>query len=181
MATTERDLTTEPRDLAAWKRTIPAHIRERFEVLDGRLMEKDVALPRHGRMILQVYAAVARQAPGLDLTTDVIVVLPDPETGGKQECHPDLAGVHRTNPVPFGEVAYQGVPDLVVEVTSRSTRDWDRGRKAEIYAGAGVRHYWLADPRAGTVEALRLDAATRGYQRVWERPLDAVEVPQELR
>ena len=37
-------------------------------------------------------------------------------------------------------------PDFVLEVTSRSTRAEDRGRKREVYAGLGVAEYWLFDP-----------------------------------
>ena len=37
-------------------------------------------------------------------------------------------------------------PDFVLEVTSRSTRKEDLGRKREIYASLGVREYWLFDP-----------------------------------
>ena len=39
-------------------------------------------------------------------------------------------------------------PDFVVEVTSRSTRREDRGRKREVYARLGVSEYILYDPRA---------------------------------
>ena len=37
-------------------------------------------------------------------------------------------------------------PDFVLEVTSRSTRTVDRGRKREIYASLGVREYFMFDP-----------------------------------
>ena len=37
-------------------------------------------------------------------------------------------------------------PDFVLEVTSRSTRTVDRGRKRNIYASLGVREYWMFDP-----------------------------------
>ena len=39
-------------------------------------------------------------------------------------------------------------PDFVVEVTSRSTRREDQGRKREVYARLGVSEYFLYDPRA---------------------------------
>ena len=38
-------------------------------------------------------------------------------------------------------------PDFVLEVTSRSTRREDEGRKRELYASLGVREYFLHDPR----------------------------------
>ena len=40
-------------------------------------------------------------------------------------------------------------PDFVLEVTSRSTRAEDQGRKREVYASLGVAEYWLFDPTGG--------------------------------
>ena len=37
-------------------------------------------------------------------------------------------------------------PDLVLEITSESTRDKDQGPKREIYRQLGVREYWQYDP-----------------------------------
>ena len=37
-------------------------------------------------------------------------------------------------------------PDFVFEITSRSTRAEDQGRKREVYASLGVGEYWLFDP-----------------------------------
>ena len=37
-------------------------------------------------------------------------------------------------------------PDFVLEVTSRSTRKEDQGRKREVYASLGMGEYWLFDP-----------------------------------
>ena len=37
-------------------------------------------------------------------------------------------------------------PDFVLEVTSRSTRAEDQGRKREVYAALGIAEYWLFDP-----------------------------------
>jgi Uma2 family endonuclease len=38
------------------------------------------------------------------------------------------------------------VPDLVIEVTSKSTRDEDQVEKAELYASLGIREMWHVDP-----------------------------------
>ena len=43
------------------------------------------------------------------------------------------------------------VPDLIVEVLSRSTRSRDRGEKKGVYERTGVREYWLVDPVAGEI------------------------------
>jgi Uma2 family endonuclease len=48
------------------------------------------------------------------------------------------------------------VPDLVVEILSPSTSNWDRTRKFRIYARSGVAEYWIIDPGNETVEILEL-------------------------
>lgn len=50
----------------------------------------------------------------------------------------------------------EGVPDLVLEVLSPSTRRYDRRTKLDVYAAAGVQEYWLADPSKRTLEVLVL-------------------------
>ena len=62
-------------------------------------------------------------------------------------------------------------PDFVLEVTSRSTRAVDRGRKREIYASLGVGEYWLFDP-TGDWLAPRLQGL-RLHEREY-RPLPSV-------
>ncbi len=57
-----------------------------------------------------------------------------------------------------------GVPDLVVEVTSPSTRRVDRGEKLFEYAKAGVGEYWLIDPEEQTIEVYVL--RERAYELV---------------
>ena len=47
-------------------------------------------------------------------------------------------------------------PDWVCEVLSPGTARRDRMLKVPFYARAGVRHCWLVDPLAETVEVLRL-------------------------
>lgn len=44
-----------------------------------------------------------------------------------------------------------GAPDLVIEITSPSTRSNDRLRKFNLYEAAGVREYWIVDPDARVV------------------------------
>jgi Uma2 family endonuclease len=39
-----------------------------------------------------------------------------------------------------------GAPDLVIEILSASTAQYDRGEKMRIYERAGVRELWLVDP-----------------------------------
>lgn len=51
------------------------------------------------------------------------------------------------------------VPELVVEVLSRSTASRDRGEKKAIYARNGVREYWLVDLHDRSVIRFVLDGS----------------------
>ncbi|MBR1647502.1 MAG: Uma2 family endonuclease [Selenomonadaceae bacterium] len=49
-----------------------------------------------------------------------------------------------------------GVPDMVVEVLSKSTRRKDLTVKKDIYETNGVREYWIVDPWAKSVDVFLL-------------------------
>ena len=49
-----------------------------------------------------------------------------------------------------------GAPDLIVEVLSPSTFQKDWNEKFYLYEEAGVREYWLVDPKAKTVHTFLL-------------------------
>jgi len=46
---------------------------------------------------------------------------------------------------------YQGTPSLVVEVTSKSTRNKDIIKKLDLYMKSGVGEYWLVDAEMGII------------------------------
>jgi Uma2 family endonuclease len=60
---------------------------------------------------------------------------------------------------------FSGVPDLVIEILSPSTRRRDEGVKLEAYLAAGVPEYWLVDPKARTVRVHRLEKG-KGYAKL---------------
>lgn len=61
--------------------------------------------------------------------------------------------------------AFQGAPDLVVEVLSPSSSKTDRTLKYRKYREAGVREYWIVDPKARrvTVHLFEKDDETTMY------------------
>ena len=73
---------------------------------------------------------------------------------------PDLAGWRRERmPRPPRTAAFTLAPDWVCEVLSASTAALDRGVKLPVYAREGVRHVWLMDPEARTLEVFQLEGA----------------------
>jgi Uma2 family endonuclease len=74
-------------------------------------------------------------------------------------------------------------PDWVCEILSPSTSQLDRAKKLGIYAREQVRHAWLIDPDAGTLEVLRLEnrrwtilATHAGAEVVRAEPFTEIEL-----
>jgi Uma2 family endonuclease len=74
---------------------------------------------------------------------------------------PDVFFLTEDNLPSLEEQRYSGAPDLVIEVVSPGSVREDRVRKFTEYEQAGVREYWLVDPRPNqrTVECYVRDAA----------------------
>jgi Uma2 family endonuclease len=83
--------------------------------------------------------------PEIHLIRDQEVEVPD-IAGWRKERLPRLPEGHR----------FEIVPDWICEVLSPSTKSTDREEKMPIYARFGVRHAWLVDPIALTLEAYAL-------------------------
>jgi Uma2 family endonuclease len=64
-------------------------------------------------------------------------------------------------------------PDLVVEILSPGTRRRDKGRKRAVYDREGVREYWIVDPEARSITALRRPRADAGLTDVTTLTADA--------
>ena len=71
---------------------------------------------------------------------------------------PDLVVITKENAglVNWNRGIY-GVPDMVVEVISRSTRLKDMTVKKDSYEACGVKEYWIVDPSFKTVDVFLLN------------------------
>lgn len=67
-----------------------------------------------------------------------------PEGSGRE---PDVFFVTAAKQSQVREKYFEGAPDLVIEVVSDESASRDRVDKFEEYEEAGVREYWIVDPR----------------------------------
>jgi Uma2 family endonuclease len=93
---------------------------------------------------------------------------PDPTAPGEKDALvPDLAGWRRERVPVMPDAAFCTIaPDWICEVLSKSTEAMDREEKMPIYAREGVRHAWLVDPIARTLEVYTLDEGG-----IWGEPV----------
>jgi len=66
---------------------------------------------------------------------------------------PDITIVYDMSKLdPRGTGGCNGVPDMVLEIISPSSKQMDRLTKFQVYQKFGVREYWLVDPATKTVD-----------------------------
>jgi Uma2 family endonuclease len=112
-------------------------------------------------------------APELHAARDVLV--------------PDIAGWKRERLPALPEKYFTSMPDWICEVLSSSTASIIRTKKLSIYARERVRHAWLVDPMARTLEVLGLEngrwtiiATASDLHVIRAEPFDAIELDLSL-
>jgi Uma2 family endonuclease len=143
----------------------------RAEVVDGAIVTPPPPLPEHGRVQRSIGAFIGRPFDddhgrggpgGWWILSEVDVQLADHDV-----VRPDVVGWRRERlPRPWGQRPVVVAPDWVCEIVSPSKPAFDRVRKRRLYAKYGVPFYWIVDPAARTVEALRHDAALGEWREV---------------
>jgi Uma2 family endonuclease len=161
---------------------VPEHLVA--EILDGDLHTTPRPSPRHASASSGVGGVLhgpfdrGRGGPG------GWWVLDEPELHlGRDVLVPDLAGWRRDRLPRLPDEAFFAVaPDWICEVVSASTAAMDRVKKLRIYARESVRHAWLIDPAARTLEAFRLEdgrwtlmTTASGAEVLRVEPFDAIE------
>jgi len=137
------------------------------ELIRGALHVMPRLAPKHARAATRLTIEIGgpfdmgRGGPGGWIILDEPELhFPDPTEPGEIEALvPDLAGWKRARMPAHPTTAYFTLaPDWVCEVLSPSTEDFDREEKMPVYAREGVRHAWLIDPIAKTLEVYTLGA-----------------------
>ncbi|MGH7390988.1 MAG: Uma2 family endonuclease [Candidatus Rokuibacteriota bacterium] len=132
----------------------------RYELYEGELIPMTPApRPRHQQVIGNLYLLMAehvrRHGLGEVFVSPIDVIL-----SRITVLQPDLVYLDAARLRLVTDRAIEGAPTLVVEVLSPSTDARDRGAKQTLYARSGVPYYWIVDPDARTVQALRLTGAS---------------------
>ena len=130
---------------------------ERYELIDGELMPmpspKEIHQAICGAIFMSVCMFVNAMMMGRTYFAPFDVILSDFNV-----VQPDIIFVSNARSRIITEDNIRDAPDLVVEILSPSTADYDRTTKRDLYERYGVPEYWLVDPYAKTITILRLGA-----------------------
>jgi Uma2 family endonuclease len=139
----------------------------RYEIIEGALYMTTAPSSFHQYIIKQLYRRYGSQAEDADLAiiylAPIGVFMP-----GCDPVQPDFVLILKENMDILHDRRIYGVPDLIVEVISPGSIDYDEGVKLEAYARAGVPEYAVIDPSTRKLRLYALEtpgtfAAPREY------------------
>jgi Uma2 family endonuclease len=137
--------------------------RKRREIIRGRLhvpqipdfVHQDILM----HLMMQVYEAVEIAGAGKVYTFPVTV-----RFSTYTQVQPDLVAIRSDRMEIFPINIVHGAPDIVVEVLSPETSQFDQVEKKSLYERNGVPEYWIVDPKLERLTIFRLTDS--GYAQV---------------
>ena len=117
-----------------------------YEIIEGEKFMSPMPIMNHSGIVMRLAARIFNYVDennlGYVFTDNVDVHFPDGNL-----FNPDLVVVTKEKRgIVNWKGAMHGVPDMVVEVLSRSTKKRDLTIKKDIYEKNGVKEYWIVDP-----------------------------------
>jgi Uma2 family endonuclease len=133
--------------------------RHKYELVDGELFMSPKGLPRHQYVASRI---VHRLTYWADEHGGAAFVEPDLYVDDRSFVIPDVLLLAADTLARLDPRRIELTPDLLVEVSSPSTRRVDLGVKRALYERIGVPEYWFVDLEVDRVEVHRLGDAGYG-------------------
>ncbi len=140
---------------------------KRYEILEGSLIEMPSPIGIHqlilSKLTFFITSWVLKHSLGFCLVAPMDVVLENVTS----VVQPDLLFIANDQKQIFDkEGAVKGSPRLLVEILSPSIARYDRADKLAVYEQAGVKEYWIINPKTRSLEVYYLEATE--YAQVGE-------------
>lgn len=135
----------------------------RYEIIEGVLYVANAPSYDH-----QFTATAISRILGnfvIEKVTGVIIAAPFEVhlPGIAKPVQPDILFIRQERQPASGTQIFEGAPDLIVEVLSPSSLRLDQHVKFGAYEQAGVREYWIADPKTRTITVYHLPENSPEY------------------
>ena len=128
------------------------------ELSEGKLVIPEMPTYSHQRAVGELFIAIRMFVHEHEFGEVCIAPLPVKLWQGKIR-EPDIVFMSTAHIDRIGE-DFWGVPDMVVEVLSKSTMQTDRREKFLEYAQAGILEYWIVDLEERAIEVYILKQGT---------------------
>lgn len=140
---------------------------QRAELIDGQIYDMAPPSTNHQRLVARLSHLILSH---IDTKGGECEVFPAPfavflNEDDRNYVEPDISVI--CNKDKLNEKGCNGAPDWIIEVVSPSTERVDYGIKLFKYRSAGVREYWIVNPKTRTVNVFDLerdqDSAQYGF------------------
>src|SRR3990172_1605134 len=142
---------------------------KRYEIIDGDFFMSPAPTPKHQRVSRKLQTililALEKTGHGEVYNAPIDVVL-----GRYDVVEPDLVFIRTDNRHIVGDKNIQGIPDLLIEILSPSSRRSDILVKGPLYARFGVPAYWVVDPDIDRIEFFVLEGGSYKLEQVASSP-----------
>lgn len=124
----------------------------RAELIDGKIYDQAAPNRIHQKISSELNAAIRNYIRSKNGSCDVYAA---PfavrlfEDNDKTVVEPDISVI--CDPDKLTDRGCTGAPDWIIEIISPGNPGHDMIYKLNLYANAGVREYWIVDPRSKTV------------------------------
>jgi len=135
---------------------IPEEPGYQYEVLEGNLIMEPSPGVTHQRVSRRLQRILEDYFYRLDSPGEVFNAPLDVTLSDTTVVQPDIFYIAGNQSEIVKENRIDGPPMLVVEILSPYNSRKDRVQKMEIYRKARIKHYWLVDPEARTMECFKL-------------------------
>lgn len=125
--------------------------KTKADLLDGKIICDSPAIPKHAFVTTWTTLLIGNYNQKFDLGA-LLTATATVRLSLYNAPEPDIFFIAKSRLGIINDKYVDGPPDLCVEVISKSSRKYDRGRKFVLYAEHGVKEYWLIDPLKNTAE-----------------------------
>lgn len=147
---------------------------ERAELIDGKLYDMAPPNTKHQRLVRKFTYEIERYIRQHDGKCEVF---PAPfavflNADDHNYVEPDISVICNKNKI--SDKGCHGAPDWIIEIVSESSRRMDYAIKLFKYRSAGVREYWIVDPKKQRTTVYTFD-----HDMMYEYSFDD-EIPVEI-
>ncbi|MBI1812147.1 MAG: Uma2 family endonuclease [Nitrospirae bacterium] len=143
---------------------------KRHELIDGEHIMSPSPITKHQRILLNIARIISNFLKSHRIG-EVFIAPMDVVLSDFDVVEPDLLFIASPHASIITKKHIMGVPDLVVEILSVSSRKTDEIIKRRLYEQYGVQEYWIVDPELDSVKMYRIEGG--GYVKVAELSVEA--------
>ncbi|GHV74862.1 hypothetical protein AGMMS49940_21640 [Spirochaetia bacterium] len=131
----------------------------RAEIIEGELYMMSPPVRKHQGLLRELFVPIANFLKGKPCKVYPapfgVRLHPRKDLRDKTVLEPDISVICDVSKL--DDRGCNGAPDMIIEILSPSTGTKDKVRKYNLYLDAGVREYWIVDPKTETVQVYVLE------------------------